>query len=79
MADATELTREQLFNLCGRSVQAWAMELSRRLDPESAGKLLLAGAIPVLETVYGRAGAADFLRSLATAIEQDDDRSKILN
>jgi hypothetical protein len=61
----------EIFRHCGRAVQSWAVELSRRLDPDRAARLLLAGAIPVLETVHGRRGAADFLRRLADALEND--------
>jgi hypothetical protein len=66
------MTHAELFKACGRSIQAWAMELSRRLDPESAGKLLIAGAVPVLQAVYGKQGAVDFLRTLADELERDE-------
>jgi len=65
------LTHEELFKACGAAVQQWAVELSKRLDAESAGKLLVAAALPVLMTVYGNGGAADFLRTLAAEIEKD--------
>jgi len=36
----------ELFNCCSEYLRRWALELSKRLDPSSTGKLLFAAAVP---------------------------------
>ena len=60
------------FRRYGRSLQAWAVELSKRLDPESAGRLLLAASVTVLCAAQGPTGAARFLRLVADELDANN-------
>ncbi len=61
---------DDLRVIAGRSIQQWAMELSRRLSVDDCWRLMMAGTITVLQAEHGPAEIAEVLRELANLIEQ---------
>ena len=67
----TDAQHAEIFKRAGEVVQQWALELADGLDPESAGRLMLAGAVPILERVYGKSGAGELSAGLADELDRE--------
>jgi len=56
------MSRDKLRQLCESSLERWALELTARVGPEEASRLLKAAAIASLCATYGTGKAAEMLR-----------------
>ena len=68
---AREPSEDELRYLAGQSVQRWAHELARRLSVDESWRLLLGGAIAVMQAEHGPQEVAALLRHAADLIEAD--------
>ena len=64
-------TPDELRHLAGIAVQKWAHELARRLSVDDSWRLLLGGAIAVMQAGHSRAEIAGLLRQAAELVEQE--------
>jgi hypothetical protein len=67
-------TPDELRYLAGVSVQKWAHGLARRLSVDDAWRLLLGGAIAVMQAEHSREEMAALLRQAAELVERESDR-----
>jgi hypothetical protein len=67
-----EIDRDELRLMAGLSVQRWAHELSRRLSPDDAWRLLLGGCIAVLQKSHTSEEIARVLREAADLLERGE-------
>lgn len=56
-----------------RRMSMRAHDLAGRLGPKDAAGTLIGAAVGLLETTYGQAKAADYLRGVAEELERDVD------
>lgn len=75
--DLDDLSEDELRRMAGRAVQDWTKLLAKRLSPDDAWRLLLAGGLAVLLPAVGNTGAADILRELADEVDRDSDAPKV--
>lgn len=66
---AREPSQDELRYLCAQSLEKWRDELTRRLSPDDAWRLLLASTINALQAVGNEHEAARVLREAAAALE----------
>ena len=64
-----ELSPEELRFLAGRSLHRWSEELSRRLSPDDASRLMLGAALATMVSAWGPDEATAALRELADRVD----------
>jgi len=69
MSDEAE--HELWFRKVGNTLVKWAEELSKRVGPDEAGRLLFAAGVAQKSHVRGVPGTADFLRELADHLDAE--------
>jgi len=73
------VTDYDLRVIAGRSIQQWAVELSKHLSVDDAWRLMLGGAIAVMQAELNSSQMADTFRQLASMIDEGATAPEKLN